>query len=636
MTIHDLLKKYWGFSQFRDLQEDIINSVLQGNDTLALMPTGGGKSICFQVPALANDGICIVVSPLIALMKDQVSHLTNKGIKAVAIYSGMSKTEIDLALDNCVYGNYKFLYVSPERLATELMKVRTEKMNVNLLAVDEAHCISQWGYDFRPPYLQIAEFRKIIPGVPVLALTATATPNVVADICERLEFKRDHQQVFQKSFERKNVSYSVLFEENKNDRLAKMIGKVPGTAIVYVRNRRKTKEIAAYLEKRKISADFYHAGLDHFTRSVKQDDWTKNKTRVMVCTNAFGMGIDKPDVRLVVHMDVPDNIESYFQEAGRGGRDGKKSFGVLLYNNSDMMELTDRLENSMPTVAKLRVVYQAIANHFQLATGAGENISFDFDLSGFCKSFMFKPVETLQALKLLEQEGYIAVTDSVYIPSRLMVVVSKEVLYKFEVENKKYETLLRTLLRAYSGIFEEFVTINENEIAKFTGLTREQAVSNLKELQQFHLLQYEPQKDVPQIIFTRPRADSEKMNFNYEFLKNRKHAQEVRLTAMKYYVISDSTCRSQMLLSYFGEQEAPRCGICDVCLKRNKLELSELEFEQITNHVKTLLVAQPYTITEIVDKTPKLREQKTLQTIQWLLDNEELELNERNQLVFRS
>ncbi|MEO6168570.1 MAG: RecQ family ATP-dependent DNA helicase [Chitinophagales bacterium] len=634
MDIHDLLKKYWGFTAFRDVQEDIIQSVLDGNDTLALLPTGGGKSVCFQVPALAKEGICIVVSPLIALMKDQVANLTQKGIKAIAIYSGLSKGEIDLAIDNCVYGDYKFLYVSPERLATDILKVRAAKMKVNLLAVDEAHCISQWGYDFRPPYLKIAEFRAIIPGVPVLALTATATPEVVKDICDKLEFK--NKNVFQKSFERNNLSYSVLFEESKNERLAKMLVKVPGSAIAYVRNRRKTKEIAEYLKKKNIGADYYHAGLDHATRSQKQEAWTKNKTRVMVSTNAFGMGIDKPDVRLVVHMDVPDDVESYFQEAGRGGRDGKKSFAVLLYNNSDVADLNERLEHHLPSIEKIRQTYQALANHFQLAIGAGENVSFDFDITSFCKSYKLKPVETLQVLKTLEQESYLAVTDSVFLRSRLMVVVNKEVLYRFEVENKKYEVLLRTLLRAYSGIFEEFVIINESELAKYAGLTRDEVILHLKQLEKFHLLQYEPQKDIPQIIFTKPRADSDRMPFNYELLKRRKHAHEIRLTAMKYYLLTDFTCRSEMLLSYFGEQDAPRCGICDVCLRRNRLDLSDLEFEQITQQVKNLLLQNSYTISELVNKTPKVHERKTLETIQWLLDNEELVLNDKNQLIFRS
>lgn len=632
MSIHSLLKKYWGFADFRDMQEDVIQSVLSGNDTLALLPTGGGKSICFQVPALEMEGICIVVSPLIALMKDQVAHLSQKGIKAIAVYSGMSQQEIDRAIDNCVYGDYKFLYVSPERLSTDMLQVRAAKMKVNLLAVDEAHCISQWGYDFRPPYLRIADFRAIIPGVPVLALTATATPAVVVDICDKLQFK--NKVVFQKSFERTNLSYSVLTEESKLERLVKMLEKVPGSAIAYVRNRRKTKEIAGYLQKKKISADYYHAGLDHVTRSQKQEAWTKGRLRVMVSTNAFGMGIDKPDVRLVVHMDVPDDIESYFQEAGRAGRDGKKSFAVLLYNSSDVTDLTERLEHHIPPIAKIRQVYQALANNFQLAIGAGANQSFDFDVAVFCKNNHFHPLETVQALKTLEIEGYIALTDAVFIRSRLLLPVSKEVLYRFEVENQRHEVLLRTLLRAYSGIFEDFVTINENDLARFTGLTRDQVVAQLKELEKFNILKYEPQKDAPQIIFLQPRKNSDTLSFDYALLRRRKEAHEARLTAMKQYLTTTTTCRSQILLNYFGQKEAPRCGICDVCLRRNRIELTDLEFEQITEQVKRLVQSKPHSISEVVSKTPKMHEKKTLETIQWLLDNEELKLNDHNQLTW--
>lgn len=630
MTIHGILKKYWGFSAFRDLQEDIIQSILGGHDTLALLPTGGGKSICYQVPAMALDGICIVVSPLIALMKDQVNHLNQKGIKAIAVHSGLGRQEIDHAIDNCVYGNYKFLYVSPERLSSEMLIVRSSKMKINLLAVDEAHCISQWGYDFRPPYLQIAAFRKFIPDVPVLALTATATPTVVVDICEKLQFRK--QKIFEKSFERSNLSYSVLFEENKQDRLFKMLNKVPGTAIAYVRNRKKTKEIAEYLNKRKISADYYHAGLDHATRSNKQDAWMKNKTRVMVSTNAFGMGIDKPDVRLVVHMDVPDDLESYFQEAGRGGRDGRKSFAVLLYNNNDLSNLSERIRNYIPSMEKIRQTYQALANSYQLATGAGALVNFDFDITSFCKTYRLNAIETLQSLKVLETEGYLSLTEAVFIRSRLMITVDKEVLYRFEVESKMHETLIRTLLRAYSGIFEDFVTINENELARFTGLTYQKVVAQLRELEKFNLLKYEPQKDAPQIIFLKPRADSDHLHFDLELLKRRKQAHESRLLAMKEYLLAHATCRSQLLLAYFGQENASRCGICDVCLKRNRLDLTDLQFEQIRLFVKNQVIEKPSTIEEVVNNAKESPEQKILATIQWLLDNEELVLNNENQL----
>ncbi|MEO5675066.1 MAG: RecQ family ATP-dependent DNA helicase [Chitinophagales bacterium] len=640
LEIHEILKTYWGFSQFRELQEDIINSVLSGNDTLALMPTGGGKSICYQVPALAKEGICIVVSPLIALMKDQVNHLQARGVKAVAVYSGMSAREIDVAIDNCVHGHYKLLYVSPERLQTEMMQVRTAKMNVNLLAVDEAHCISQWGYDFRPPYLRIADFRKLIPDVPVMALTATATPEVVIDICNKLDFrtipdKNGKKKIFIKSFQRKNLSYSVLFEEDKFSRLVKMMGKVKGTTLVYVRNRRKTKEIAEFLNQKGISADFYHAGISNELRGQKQEQWMNSRKRVMVCTNAFGMGIDKSDVRLVVHWDVPDSIEAYFQEAGRGGRDEKKSFAVLLYNNSDIIDLSDRLKHGIPAIEKIIATYQSLGNFFQLAAGAGLNESYDFDIAKFCKTYRLNPLETFQALKVLEEEGYIATTDSVYMPSRMMMMVDKEGLYRFEVEHKKYEPMLRALLRAYSGVFEEFVTINEYEIARNLKMDRKEVVSQLKELEHFSVLDYEPKKDSPQVIFTRPRDESERLQFNTVLLKKRRMAHVHRLSSIKQYVTSNQQCRSQILLTYFGENISARCGICDVCLKRNRLDLSDFEFEEILKHIKELLQQKSLTISEVVSRTEKIKEQQTLRTIQFLLDTREVELNESNHLILR-
>lgn len=633
MTPTDILRKHWGYSQFRELQEDIIQSVLDGNDTLALLPTGGGKSICYQVPALLKDGICIVISPLIALMKDQVQHLREKGISAVAIYSGMSAREVDLALDNCVFGHYKLLYVSPERLTTEMMQVRAQKMKVNLLAVDEAHCISQWGYDFRPPYLRIAEFRKLLPGVPVMALTATATPEVVNDLCDKLAFSA--HKIFRKSFLRKNLSYSILYEEDKQQRLTRMLEKVNGTALVYVRNRRRTKEVAEFLQRHRISADYYHAGLDHATRSQRQTNCMEGKTRVMVCTNAFGMGIDKPDVRLVIHWDVPDTMEEYFQEAGRAGRDEKKSFAVLLYNQSDVIDLDDRIRHAIPSIDQLRATYQALGNFFQLAVGSGDGVSFDFDLARFCKTYHLNPLSTHEAIRLLQQEGYLTTTDSVFMPSRLMMAVEKEALYRFEVENKKYEPMIRTLLRAYSGIFEEFVRIDENEIARHLKIDRRAAESQLRELQRFNLLQYEPRKEAPQIVYTRPRTDSETMSFNFALLRRRKEAHEQRLTKMKEYLTAPAWCRSQVLLSYFGETASPRCGICDRCLRRNKIEVNDVEFEKIRKTVTEILMQTPLSIQELVSRTKLTNDLHTLQIIEFLIDHRELQYNERNQLILQ-
>ena len=466
-----------------------------------------------------------------------------------------------------------------------------------------------------------------------MALTATATPEVVGDICEKLEFREG--KIFKKSFLRKNLSYSVLYEEDKQQRILRMLEKVKGTSLIYVRNRRRTKEISEFLKQKKISADYYHAGLDHNTRSAKQESWMKGKTKVMACTNAFGMGIDKADVRLVIHWDVPDDIESYFQEAGRGGRDEKKSFAVMLYSKSDVLDLEDRLKHGIPSVDQLRKTYQALANYYQLAMGSGEGSSFDFDMAKFCKSYKLNPLSTHEALHILQAEGYISTTDAVFMPSRILMIVNRETLYRFEVENKKYEPLIRTLLRAYSGIFEEFVTISEHEISRHLNMERSQVMSQLKELQHFHLLTYEPKKDAPQIVFTRPRADSDKMVFNFELLRRRREAHEKRLTMMKRYVTGHAQCRSQSLLAYFGETNSVRCGICDVCLGRNLLHLTDLEFEDISEKVKSLLMAKPLSIKEVVAKAGKRGEKQVLQTIHFLLDSRELEMNESNQLILR-
>ena len=456
-----LLKKYWGYEHFRPFQEEVILSVLNQQDTLALMPTGGGKSLCFQIPAMYMTGMCLVVSPLIALMKDQVNNLRARKISAVAIHSGMSYREVDLTLDKCVEGHYKFLYLSPERLTTDIFRARLPNMKINLLAVDEAHCISQWGYDFRPPYLQIAEVREELKNIPVLALTASATKNVCTDIMEKLQFKQQH--VVRRSFERKNLSYSVLFEEDKFGRVLKMLDKVKGTAIVYVRNRRRTKEISQFLQQNKVSATEYHAGLSHGERSQKQEDWIQNKVRVIVCTNAFGMGIDKPDVRLVVHWDTPDNLESYFQEAGRAGRDEKKSFAVILYNNADVTELHTREADRFPDLEEVKTVYDSVGNFCRIAEGAGQGESFNFNLNEFLKTYKLNAIRTLNSLKLLEQEGYLSFSESIYLPSRLMMTVDKENLYRYEVMHPEHEVLLKAIMRSYGGVFDYFSQIREEE-----------------------------------------------------------------------------------------------------------------------------------------------------------------------------
>ncbi|MBI4946530.1 MAG: RecQ family ATP-dependent DNA helicase [Bacteroidetes bacterium] len=640
MTIQQILLKYWGYSQFRPLQEDIINSVMEGNDTLALMPTGGGKSICFQIPALAKDGICIVISPLIALMKDQVENLKAKGIKALAITSAMSKNEIDAAFENCAYGNYKFLYLSPERLETDLARARIQKMKVNLIAVDEAHCISQWGYDFRPSYLKISEIRDLHPQIPVLALSATATPEVAKDIQNKLLFnsRRDgspKENLLRKSFERKNLAYVVFQEEDKMNRLLKMAEKIHGTGIVYVRNRKKTQEVANFLKRHNVAADFYHAGLDSHVRDAKQDAWINNKVRVIVCTNAFGMGIDKPDVRFVVHLDMPDCLEAYFQEAGRAGRDEKKSYAVLLYNDADKIEMEHNLEVSFPSMEEIRKTYQALANYFQLPIGAGKGSTLDFDIHDFCSRYNLKPLVAFNAIKLLEREGYFVMTDAFYQPSRVHFLLNKEELYKFQVENVHYDEFIKIVLRSYSGVFDSYVKISDQDIGKKIRKTWGGVKNIFLELEKRNVLKYLPQTEMPRITFLTERTDAKDIFISADNLRKRKEKTEERMAAMIHYATSKTKCRSQMLLSYFGETDSYRCGICDICLERNKLELSSLEFESVSEQIKKKIALHPLTLIEIVDSVQNSSVDKTIRVVQWLIDNGKLIYSEDNKLTWR-
>lgn len=621
-----ILLQYWGYSSFRPLQEEIIQSVLDGKDTLALLPTGGGKSICFQVPAMAREGICIVVSPLIALMKDQVSNLNKRGIKAVAVYSGQSKSEIDMAIDNCVYGKIKFLYLSPERLTTDIIRTRLPRMKVSLVAIDEAHCISQWGYDFRPPYLRISEIRELLPGIPFLALTATATSDVIEDICSKLEFKNG--KVFRKSFERKNLVYAVINEENKLNRLLNICRKVPGTGIVYVRNRRKTKEISEFLAKNNISADFYHAGLDPKTRDQKQEAWIKETRRVIVSTNAFGMGIDKPNVRFVVHMDLPDSPEAYFQEAGRAGRDEKKAYAVLLFNKSDTIDLDHFYELSYPPLDYIKKVYNALGNYFQLAIDSGKDKSFDFVLSDFCNHFQFDRFSVFNAMKILEKEGYIFLSEALINPSRMVILLNKEDLYRFVVANPTYDQFLKVILRSYSGLFSEFTRIDENEIAVRTNLTDEKVIKTLWNLHRMNVIHYVPRNNAPQVTFVIGRTEIRNLNISAENYADRKKYAGMRIRAMKDYIESENRCRSIILLEYFGESDAPRCGVCDICLERNKLNLSKLEFDNVISLVKPLLKNRQMTMQEIIKNIPSnITENKIIKVIQWLLDNKKVMLD---------
>jgi ATP-dependent DNA helicase RecQ len=633
MEIKKILLKYWGYASFRPMQEDIIRSVLTGNDTLALLPTGGGKSLCYQIPALAKEGMCLVVSPLIALMKDQVDHLRKSGISAAAVYSGMHPDEINIILSNARNGMYKLLYCSPERLTTTTMRETIKRLKVNLLAVDEAHCISQWGYDFRPPYLKIAEIRAFLAGVPVLALTATATPAVVKDIMTKLQFKKE--LVLRKSFERKNLTYVVIREEDKKKRLLRVISRINGPGIIYVRNRKETREIAEFLEKNKISASFYHAGLDHKTRDQRQQAWIDEKKRIIVATNAFGMGIDKSNVRCVIHMDLPDCIEAYFQEAGRAGRDEKKSWAILLYEEADSINAKNNLSLSYPEPATIRTVYQALGNYFQIPVGSGCDLSLDFDLSLFSEQYKFQPLIVYNALKLLEKEGYIILTESFHNPSRVFIKADKEELYQFQVSSPFYDRFLKYLLRSYSGILSGFVRISETELSKRLDLKTEEVRSHLKRLEKLKILDYIPQTNKPQLIFPEERLDPKDLLLTPEHYRDRLVDATSRLEAMLRYVNTGNVCRSIQLLSYFGEYNSKRCGSCDVCLERNKLHLNDLEFNTIVEQIKPFLQSKCRSMEEIVNLVHGVQEDKIILAIQWLLDNKQIIQSENQKLHWK-
>lgn len=576
MSIYkEILKQYWGYDDFRGIQEDIIRSVGEGRDTLGLMPTGGGKSITFQVPALASDGLCLVITPLIALMKDQVQNLRKRGIKALTIHSGMSRSEAIVALENCIFGNYKFLYVSPERIDTEIFRIKLRRMKVSLITVDESHCISQWGYDFRPSYLKIARIRELLPGVPVLALTATATPEVVKDIQHQLNFRQEN--VFRMSFERRNLAYIVRRTEDKNAELLHILRRVPGSAIVYVRNRRRTKEVAELLNNEHITASFYHAGLDDVTKDLRQHRWQEEKDRVIVATNAFGMGIDKPNVRLVVHLDLPDSIEAYFQEAGRAGRDGQKAYAVVLYAASDRATLHRRIPETYPDKEYIRQVYEKLQFYYQMAMGDGIGCMREFNIEDFCRKFKLFPVPVDSALKILTQAGYLQYTDEQDNASRLLFTLQRDELYKLREQDDKTELLVRTLLRSYTGLFTDYAFINEDSLATRTGLNRRQVYEILMRLSKQHILKYIPRKKTPYIIYTRERLDVDEIILPPSIYDERKQQYEKRINAMLDYVDDEIACRSRKLLRYFGEKNEHECGQCDVCLgrKHDKKEYSE-------------------------------------------------------------
>ncbi len=625
MNPTQLLQHYWKHTKFRPLQEDIIKAVLAGHDTLALLPTGGGKSICFQVPALALSGLCVVVSPLIALMKDQVEQLRKRGIAADAVYAGMSFREIDRILDNAAAGGLKFLYVSPERLQTEIFLARVKRMKITLLAIDEAHCISQWGYDFRPPYLELANFRQLIPNVPCIALTATATKPVALDIQDKLAFV--NAKIFQKSFERANLSYSVFKEENKDAKLLDILQKVAGSAVVYVQSRKKAKMIADFLLRQGIKADYYHAGLSNVERSQKQDSWIRNQTRVIVATNAFGMGIDKPDVRVVVHIDLPNTLEAYYQEAGRAGRDEKKAYAVLLYHEADLQELKQRIENAYPSIELLQKTYQSLANYFNLAVGSSNFASYDFDLADFQKTFQADSIGTYYALKQLEQEGLIQLSESFYHPSKLMFLVKQADLYAFQVANAALDAIIKTILRLYGGeLFVNFSMISEQNIARQLRTDVPSVVKQLHYLHQAQLVAYSPQKDKPQLTFMTPRYKADELPIDTQTLAAFKQRDLEKVQAVTAYVQHTQRCRTQLLLEYFDEQTDKTCGVCDNCLKKKKNDKNIPTSYAIA--IKDCLQVGNLSIKTLVQQLKPQDQQQLMTEIKAMLASGELKQNE--------
>ena len=612
-----ILSKYWGYPSFRPLQEEIIDSVMAGKDTLALLPTGGGKSICFQVPAMAMEGLCLVITPLIALMKDQVAHLIEKGIPAAAIYSGMHSDELDLAYNQAVYGRLKFLYVSPERLQTDTFIEALKKMNVCLLAVDESHCISQWGYDFRPPYLKIAEIRPYMPKTPVLALTATATAKVVDDIQIRLGFKQ--KNVFQSSFERKNLTYNVFHEADKYGILRrKLEAMMEGSAIVYVRNRKRTQVIADWLNSVGISATFYHAGLDTKTRDERQDLWMKGKVKVIAATNAFGMGIDKPDVRLVIHMDLPDSLEAYFQEAGRAGRDLKPSEAILLVSPADIKKLQDDLMQSFPELERIKLIYSALGNYFNIPVGARENVSYPLVINDFVKRYGFSIIEVFHTLKILEKEGFLVLSDSFDEPSKVLIKASRDDIYGFQVNNPQFSELIKCMLRSLPGVMTDFVKINEEVLAKKVGLTADKVTEQLKKLDAYHFLTYIPRNDKPQVLFLSEFVDTKHLNLSKENYHDRKKEAEARVKAVIDFVNNDEECRSVQLLRYFNEKTRQNCSRCDVCQSRGK---NRVLYGTIEEKLKSVMREESQSVREVLSQCREYDDTKVLDSIRFLIDN---------------
>ncbi|MGE4308227.1 RecQ family ATP-dependent DNA helicase [Bacteroides sp.] len=623
---HEILKRYWGYDAFRDLQEEIITSIGEGKDTLGLMPTGGGKSITFQVPALAKEGMCLVITPLIALMKDQVENLKSRDIKAIAIYSGMTRQEIIVALENCIFGNYKFLYISPERLDTEIFRVKLRSMNISMITVDESHCISQWGYDFRPAYLKIAEIRELLPDIPVLALTATATPEVVKDIQQRLHFKKEN--VFRMSFERKNLAYIVRNTDNKTGEILHILNRMPGSSIIYVRNRKRTKETTLFLQREGITADFYHAGLNNDVKDLRQKRWQSGECRVMVATNAFGMGIDKPDVRTVIHLDLPDSPEAYFQEAGRAGRDGEKAYAIILYANSDKAALKKRISDTFPEKDYIKQVYEQLNYYYQMAMGDGLGCMFDFNLEDFCRKYKHFPVPADSALKILTQAGYIEYTDEQDNASRLLFTIHREELYKLREMGEQADLLIQTILRSYTGVFTDYAYIHEDSLAIRTGLTRQQIYDLLIVLAKRRILDYIPHKKTPYIIYKRERVELRHLQISKTVYEERKERYESRIKAMLEYVTSETACRSRMLLHYFGEKNEHNCEQCDTCINRKKNNgVTDSSYNVLRRQILEMLSVQQRTPADLA-RLIEADKEEIAAVIRFLLDKGEIQMED--------
>jgi ATP-dependent DNA helicase RecQ len=647
-NIHQIVKEHWGFDNFRPLQQDIIQSVLDGNDTLALMPTGGGKSLCYQVPGLALEGMCLVISPLIALMKDQVEGLRRKNITAYSIYSGMSRKELIRTLKVVTESNCKFLFVSPERLETALFKEFLPGMGVNLIAVDEAHCISQWGYDFRPSYLRIAALREELPGVPVLALTASATEDVQKDICEKLglpsadksvgsKTKSDdtNWKVFRQSFERPNLSYSAFKVDSRINKIMEIIKKVPGSGIIYCKSRKRTREISDLLRMQGVQSDYYHAGLTNEERNRKQEDWIRNRTRIIVCTNAFGMGIDKPDVRIVVHADVPDCLENYYQEAGRAGRDGKTSYAVLLYNNEDLDQLEEMLNQRFPTLEEIRVVYQAVVNYLQLPVGDGEGENYDFDITDFLKKFRLNSHTSLYALKALEQEGWLSFNEQVFLPATVQFTTGKDYLYAFEKKHPSLEAVIKTLLRSYEGIFDHTTSVSEKIIAGILRKEPDDIIIQLSELHLAGILKYTRQKDTPQLFFLRPRVKAEEITVNLVNYNRRKDQLLRRICDMIDYVNENNLCRSSVIAGYFGDKKVKPCGICDNCLRGKGIAMNKQEFETIHHRIVNIVKYESLHVRDLLLKMNGIKQEKAWKVLEFLQAEQMIEMDQNGHVRFK-